>query len=228
VFLRFPKGETVAYFTKLRDFPRPWVLTREPDQKRDSLTLSPDLPQFPVGTQVALVRQMLLIDKEGKLATTQITENVQLRVYRAIAQAGPRDRRSSDPEPQDFYEFTRTRALLFADKTGGLRALGRNDKDFRTQLLVHPHDVFDLQGDVPLQRRMGQPMLSCVGCHARPGIFSFLSYTGGFTPSRRNHLPDLQERHETDGEGWLSAMEKRRQYSWGLLRGLWETNRGDE
>ena len=59
VFLHFPEGRpaTVAYFARLRDFPRPWVLTREPGQKRDTLVLNPALPQFPVGAQAALVRR---------------------------------------------------------------------------------------------------------------------------------------------------------------------------
>ncbi len=67
VFLRFSEGRkaTVAYFAKLSDFPRPLLLIREPNRRKETLALSPDLPQFPVGTQTALVRQMLLIDNEG-------------------------------------------------------------------------------------------------------------------------------------------------------------------
>jgi hypothetical protein len=42
------------------------------------------LPQFPVGTQVALVRQAIVIDDRGELEPTAQTESVQLRVYHAI------------------------------------------------------------------------------------------------------------------------------------------------
>jgi hypothetical protein len=225
VFLRFPEGRraTVAYFARLRDFPRPWVLTREPGRKQDTLVLNPGLPQFPVGTQAALVRQMLLIDSEGNLATTRVTESVQLRVYRVIDGARADDRRPADPGSQDVYEFTRSRALLFAGKAGGLRPLGRNDRDFRTQLLVLPADEFELQDTSPFgEGRMGQPLQSCLGCHDRPGIYSFRSYTGGEYPRGPYYLPDLQQGHSADEQGRLSALRKREQYSWGLLQGLWE------
>src|SRR5205823_2578127 len=87
VFLRLPGGRkaTLGYLTKLRDFPRTWVPDLSNDRdRRTKLKLNPDLPQFPVGTQAALVRQMLLIDKGGRLAATHVTESVQFRVYRAI------------------------------------------------------------------------------------------------------------------------------------------------
>ncbi|HMC65888.1 MAG: hypothetical protein E6K70_23495 [Planctomycetota bacterium] len=224
VFLRFPEGRkaTVAYFVKLRDFARPWVFTREPGQKQDTLVLSPELPQFLAGTRAALVRQMLLIDKDGGIATTRVTESVQIRVFRAIPKRlTGSGRRRDTPSEQDFYEFTRSRALLFTGKAGGLRPLQRSNKDFSTQLLVLPHDEFELQDNVSFERRMTQPLRSCLGCHDRPGIYSFRTYVGGVYPHGRNYLPDLQENHDPDTEGRLSGMRKREQCSWGLLQGLW-------
>ena len=224
VFLRLPQGRKAAldYLAELRDFPRPWAPTREPDSKRDTLVLNPELPQFPAGTQAALVRQMLLLDKEGRIATTRVTESVQIRVFQAIAKRAPEATRRPAAE-QEFYEFRRSRTLLFAGKTGGLRPLGRDDKDFATQLLVLPADEFELpQDDVPFERRMVQPMTSCLGCHDRPGVYSFRTYTGGDYPRGRYYLPDLQENGDAGQEGELSAMRKREQYSWGLLQGLWE------
>ena len=225
VFLRFPEGRaaTIAYFAKLSDVPRPWMLTREPSRKKDTLVLNPDLPQFPVGTQAALVRQMLLIDKAGGIAATRITESVQLRVFRTVPKLMPeRDRERDAPPEQDFYEFTRSRAMLFAGKTGGLRPLGPNDKDFKTQLLVLPTDEFELHDNAPFERRMTQPTRSCLGCHDRPGIYAFPTYTGGTYPRGHNYLPDLQENNSPDNQAQLSGMRKREQYSWGLLQGLWK------
>jgi hypothetical protein len=230
VFLRFPAGRqaTVAYFVQLRDFPRPWLLTREPGQKQDTLVLNPELPQFPVGTQAALVRQMLLIDREGQIAITHVTESVQLRVFRMIPKPMPeREPRRDTSHDQDFYELTRSRALLFADRNGGLRPLGRDEKDFATQLLVHTFDEFEMPPDnAPFERRMGQPMQSCLGCHDRPGIYSFRIYVGGVYPHGRNYLPDLQANNDANTEGRLIAMRKREQYSWGLLQGLWDDPKG--
>jgi hypothetical protein len=229
VFLRFPGGRkaTVAYFDKLRDFPRPWVLTRELDRKQDTLVLNPGLPQFPLGTQTALVRQMLLVDKDGGIATTPVTESVQIRVFRTIHRLmQDREQQRDSPADQNVYEFTRSRALLFADKSGGLRPLEPNDKDFSTQLLVHPHDEFELPPDTgPFDRRMGQVKLSCIGCHNRPGVYSFRSYVGGDFPRGQYYLPVLQESNNADTQGERTAILKREQYSWGLLQGLWEDQR---
>jgi hypothetical protein len=226
VFLRLPQGRkaTFDYLAELRDFPRPWVPTREPHSKRDALALNPELPQFPAGTQAALVRQMLLVDKDGRIATTRITDSVQIRVFRAIPKRAPEATRRPDAAAeQEFYEFRRSRAQLFAGKAGGLLPLGRDDKDFGTQLLVLPADEFELpQDDVRFERRMVQPIATCLGCHDRPGVYSFRSYTGGEYPRGRYSLPDLQENGDADQQGELSAMRKREQYSWGLLQGLWE------
>jgi hypothetical protein len=232
VFLRFPEGReaTVAYLARLRDFPRPWVLTPPgPDRKKKVLKLNPELPQLPAGTQAALVRQMLLIDNEGRIAATPATESVQLRVFRAIHQrASPEDRRDA-PSDQAFFEFIRSRALLFAGKTVGLRPLGAGDKDFQTQFQVHPFDVFEAKDSVPterdptaFERTMTPTVQECLGCHDRPGIFSFRSYTGGLYPRGQYYLPDLQPGDSAVSEGKLSALNKRQQYSWGLLQGLWE------
>ena len=89
------------------------------------------------------------------------------------------------------------------------------------QLLVLPHDEFELQDNVSFERRVTQPLRSCLGCHDRPGIYSFRTYVGGVYPHGRNYLPDLQENHDPDTEGRLSGMRKREQCSWGLLQGLW-------
>jgi hypothetical protein len=84
VFMRLPGGRkaTLDYFQTLWSFPQPWISCRDvaPDQTIEN----PDLPQFPAGTQVALVPQMTLFDNQGNLPPARITESVQIRVYRAI------------------------------------------------------------------------------------------------------------------------------------------------
>jgi hypothetical protein len=224
VFLRLPQGRkaTLAYVAKLRDFPQTWVTDLSQDSdRRIKLKLNPDLPQFPGGTQVALVRQMLLVTKEGSLAATPLTESVQFRVYRAIGSVKPRSRRPADPGDQDFYELTLSRALLFAGKSGGLRPVRQDDQDFHTQFQVHAFDELELQNNVPFENRMGHPLRSCIGCHDRPGIHSFLSYTGTDFPRGLN-LPYLDVENGPDWQGWVSAYRKREHYSWGLLQGSWQ------
>jgi hypothetical protein len=70
--------------------------------------------------------------------------------------------------------------------------------------------------------------LRCVGCHDRPGIYSFRSYTGGDYQRGPYYLPDLQENRDAHAQANITALRKRKQYSWGLLQGLWEDKPGRE
>jgi len=71
IFLRLPAGRaaTFDYLRTLWEFPQPWIpRPDEPDQTVENL----HLPEFPVGTEVALVRQMMLFDNRGNLESTPI------------------------------------------------------------------------------------------------------------------------------------------------------------
>ena len=92
VFVRLPEGRqaTLDYFQTLWNFPQPWV-PGPPPVAADQSQENPDLPSFPSGTQMALVRQMMLFDNQGNLAVSPITESVQIRVYREITTARRHD-----------------------------------------------------------------------------------------------------------------------------------------
>ncbi len=63
---------------------------------------NPAMPQIPAGTMVALVRQMILIDNQGRPTATHLTESVQFRIYRSIVM----DTSDFNEEyAQFFYEF---------------------------------------------------------------------------------------------------------------------------
>ena len=135
VLVRLPEGRksTFDYFQTLWNVPQPWIpLSRTNNQ----IVVNPDLPQFPAGTQVALVRQMTLFDDHGNLVPTPITESVQIRVYRTIT-ANKEERYESENfeelttrSGQAFHEITLSRPRLFAKKAGGLRATGRDEREF--------------------------------------------------------------------------------------------------
>jgi hypothetical protein len=119
VFMRLPEGRkaTLAYLQALWNFPQPWVQGR-PDSAADQAVINPDLPSFPAGTELALVRQMTLFDGQGNLVPTPITESVQIRVYYAITATlqacCPGDMLDiARISGQDFYQFTLSRAQLF-------------------------------------------------------------------------------------------------------------------
>ena len=160
VFIRLPGGRdaTLGYLKQLADFPTPCIPS--PDQfhmvTRDPLTgggtglspsapvPNPDLPQFPRGTQVLLLRRMMLIDREGQLKPTNLVESVQIRVFEDIPSraewlAAP------SKSVQDVFEFRLSRRKLFVGDAGGLHAVTHDDWEFPT-IFIGPH--FDrLQGE---------------------------------------------------------------------------------
>src|SRR4029079_3128799 len=116
VLLHFPEGRKAAleYLAKLRNFQNPWK-----DMNERQPELNPELPQFPAGTDVALVRRAILIDDQGKLVATRLVESIQLRHFRKVP--GPTDTRAERTEQnQDVYEFQLSRKKLFAGDAGGL------------------------------------------------------------------------------------------------------------
>ena len=98
VFLRLPGGRraTEAYLKELQEG---------------------GLPQFPEGTQTALLRRILLIDDSGTLRESPLTEDLQVRVYHKLDLGIP-------------YEFTLHRSDLFAGRAGGLHAIGRDETSY--------------------------------------------------------------------------------------------------
>jgi hypothetical protein len=126
VFVRLPEGRkaTVDYFQLLWNYPQPWV--PGPGVAADQAIENPDLPSFPAGTQVALVRRLTLFDNQGNLAASSITESVQIRVYRTITAMEERNFGNGNiaditrNSGQDFFEFKLSRPLLFSGKNGRL------------------------------------------------------------------------------------------------------------
>ena len=73
-----------------------------------------EVPQIPAGTQVALLRRMMLIDKAGTLRLSPVTESLQIRVYQKL-------------KTPDMYEFSLKRQDLFAGRNGGLHPTGPDE-----------------------------------------------------------------------------------------------------
>lgn len=227
-FIRLPDGReaTREYLSTLHAFPDPWGkvdlerkgvrerMFKHPHGPFFSISESPDLPQFPVGTQVAFLRQMMLIDRDCELVPSPLTEAVQIRVYQAI----PTTRSESTPNDQFYYEFKLRRKDLFSGEGGGLHAVGPDECEF-CQFQCHDFDPFEKKrpGE-PLRRRL--ILQSCRTCHSAPGVYSF------FARSRFVGLPGRPPANlgefRRDWEERVTIYHKRQQYSWGLLQGLWQ------
>jgi len=168
VFFQVPGGRanTLEYLAKLRDIPKTWEANR-----LAGFLPYPEPPQFPIGTRMALVRQMVLIDRNGNPVRTRLTESVQMRVYRAIHF----DLGGTGTHSQDFFEFRMSRTRLLSEQAGGLRALAPGEKEFS---VFHSHGIDSFESDkIDPAREEGAVLLRCSGCHEFAGIHSFLSYS---------------------------------------------------
>jgi len=223
IFIRLPEGRKAAfaYFRQLWNFPEPWIVDASAPQQ---VQINPNLPSFPAGTEVALVRQMMLFDAQGKLATTPIVESVQIRVYHTVTanqqQAFGFDQMIAR-SGQDFYEFRLSRPLLFAGEHGGLRAVARDEKDL---------PIFGVQADDRFENppyrveltRSPAVLQECVMCHHEPGIASLNSRRNLVKPSYLEQFIDYDPPNRWwDNDGTIYFKKDR--FDWGLLNGYWNT-----
>ena len=227
VFVKLPGGHkaTMDYFQALWNFPQPWVQETNSDQA----VLNPALPSFPAGTQVALVRRMNLFDNQGNLVTSNITESVQIRVYHAITTTAERFFSGTLADTiknsgQDFYEIKLSRPLLFSTKNGGLRAVGRDEREFPTfqtqggDLIegTEPSSSPDSINEAPLE------LQRCVWCHSGGGVRSLNSREALLRPNRMQMEPGNSD-YGSIYWGDSSAIDwKQNRYDWGLLNGYWK------
>lgn len=224
IFIRLPAGRktTYDYFRQLWEFPLPTVPSPHYAPGSD-VAPNPQLPSFPAGTEVALVRQMTMFDNQGNLVPAPITESVQIRVYRSVTQDPNQQAAGVDAaiakSGQEFYEIRLDRARLFAGKTGGLREITRDEKGGFKFNAIPIDGLDDPKARVDLSRM--QPILKeCVSCHHQPGINSLNSRAALLKPNSLQRDPgyELPARWwEQDGTiDWKQHRE-----DWGLLRGYW-------
>jgi hypothetical protein len=219
VFLRLPGGRkaTLDYLRALWNSPVPLVPSPHFSPLQDEAP-NPDLPRLPAGTQVALVRQMTLIDNRGKLIATPITESVQIRVYRSVAPS------SAPPvgvdqmitkSGQDFYAIRLSRPLLFASQSGGLKAARPDDRDFALFGAAGPDD--GSPGHYASLASYHPVVKACVMCHREVGLQSLSTRGRLLKPNPlQQDLPV-----ETLGSRWWQDARvlswKERQNDWHLL-----------
>lgn len=215
VFLRLPGGreETLNYMKRLDEYSDPWAAKRYSAEGPFFGIENPELPEFPPGTRTALVRQMMLLDQDGEIVPTHLTEAVQIRLYKTV----PSD--TQNPGEQVVSEFRMSREKLFERKAGGLNAIGSDEKKF---------SVFMTQGNDPIETphpyQVFQPVLeSCTSCHQGSGIHSIRSYIQTFGILQAlgplEH-PGLFEGEPADLAG-ATVLWKEQRHDLGLLQGLW-------
>jgi hypothetical protein len=189
LFIRVPEGRaaTLAYLKRLSSFDQPLYI-KTADAYREYLP-NPRLPQFPVGTELALVRRAMLISAPNVPTSTALVESIQLRTIREVpemtiqtlnAGLGNRgDFERTRTRWQSFQEYRLSRSLLFAGKAGGLHALNSDERDFATGFGSHTSDEFEMHWRSGLsfpEGSMDAVKRQCFSCHGLPGVYSFNSF----------------------------------------------------
>lgn len=239
VLVRFPGGRqaAIAYLDKLRRFEHVWIYVTNnspsapANEPRATLTLNPSLPQFPTDTEWALVRRMCVIDTDGIIRPTSVTESIQLRryftfAYQLITNSSGGVNRII---PQNCHEFQMNRL-----QNGQLRELGQNEKGFNfVHFMGMGFDPFEYTSRnaanevevLDSTRFQSATLHTCMECHNGAGIFSVNCYTRSLSffsesPQRPANLTPLDFNREVENTiDW-----KHRQFDWGLLQGLWLQN----
>lgn len=204
-FLKLPGGreQTLAYLESLREYPEPWLLERDVSNAPPRIVTNPALPQFPPGTRLALARRMMLIDRNGEIVPTRLTESVQIRDYKTLWQS-------------NNSEFRLSREKLFSGEAGGLRAIGSEDKEFPV-FSTHGIDPFEMPRKFgELERHRATILDTCASCHRGSGIHAVLSYV---SPIFEGRMPELIS-CRTEDQAIGTVYWKRQQHNLGLLQGL--------
>jgi hypothetical protein len=221
VFVKFPGGRDHAlrYLKELREFAPALVYSNESltsgknFQDRHQLRTNRATPQFPAGTQWALVRLLCLIDNQGLIRATRMIESVQTRTY------------SSVPETDNNFDALRNAQVVAEfqmDRKHGfaLRAVEEGEREFQfvhfRSMGVDPFEHMSAsEWDSSRDRMRGQTLKTCMKCHLARGILSVNTYSNfGYAATK---LDGSTLEHETSA----TLRWKARQFDWGLLNGLW-------
>ncbi len=207
VFMRLPDGReaTIAYIRQLGGVP--YSATASTSRP----VYSTNVPQFPVGTKLGLLRRMLLIDRDGELVVSPITQSLQLRTFVQIRPAVV----SGDVLMQ---EFTLDRERYLAGDATAMRP-AENEPSMFMSLGI---DWFEANDQIGREQyhALGPVVRQCPQCHGGPGVFSMNSFTRFFsTPVMSNPRIDVLD---FDREAKVTIALKQEQASWGALSAYWE------
>ena len=226
VFARLPGGRdaTLVYFKQLAEMKIPlFVRMQNAGWPQPIDVWNPEVPQFPIGTEFALVRRMALPDRSGVLRSTPVTESVQIRHYTDVPSVDPLASRDVNLARhfQEPSEIELSRMLLFSGQQSGLRGVKASDEHF----LIFPAMSHGLDGfeDRHLEMRASSPFVECTSCHLGPGIQSMMSFSFRGNPNEGPVLsPRLAE--TTPSEEAIKVMEwAQTQRKWKDLRWLTTT-----
>ena len=172
VFIHLPGGRNVGldYIRQLHEYAG--------TSSNNKYEWERNVPLFPEGTAVALVRRMVVIDDNNQLTATPLVQSIQMRVYPTVA-----NRRIPAAEGRDYlgvHKWTLSRAKLLAGAGGGLvaateqtRAVSKLSEHIRRQ---YQWDSLD-GGRAPSTPYVLESCFDChMGCGGGPNAKSIFTY----------------------------------------------------
>jgi hypothetical protein len=221
VFVKFPGGRVpaLAYLKRLREFQPALIYTNETllgqQTRQQGLRTNQSVPQFPAGTQWALVRRLCLVDDQGEIRASRLIESIQVRRYDAVPEIGSPLNLIQDAQTMTEFQLDRVHVPA-------LRAVEPGERDFQ---FVHFRsigvDLFEKLSAADWMRDRdkirGETLSTCRQCHFARGILSVNAYSK-FGMSAIALDISTPERETNATFEWKSA-----QFDWGLLNGLWRS-----
>ena len=131
IFYRFPEGrkQVVEYLEHLKSSDIDWKYAAQ----FGFLQLRNDAPQIPVGTEVLLLQQMIVLDDDMKPVPTNIVESVQFRAYLNIS--GDSEPKTNTGVGMNVLDYRMKRRLLFDGlKSGGLEREHEDEPQYRVAI----------------------------------------------------------------------------------------------
>lgn len=131
IFYRFPEGrrQVVDYLEKLENSDINWKYAAQ----FGFLQLRNDAPQIPVGTEVLLLQQMIVLDDDMQPVPTNIVESVQFRAYLNID--GDSEPKTNTGVGMNVLDYRMKRRLLFDGlKSGGLEREHEEEPQYRVAI----------------------------------------------------------------------------------------------
>ncbi len=131
IFYRFPEGrkQVVAYLKELEESAIDWKYAAQ----FGFLPLSQAAPRIPVGTEVLLLQQMIVLNEDMQPVPTNIVESVQLRVYLNVDGTGTPA--TNTGVGMNVLDYRMKRRLLFNGlKSGGLEREPEGEPQFRVAI----------------------------------------------------------------------------------------------
>jgi hypothetical protein len=218
VFLRLPGRRSAAmdYLARLGGQDYLWTGASSNRPGDEPLRIRSDLPQFPAGTQWALLRSLVVLDIEGTPHETSIVESVQLRFHDAIP--------AGFASPDLLATALRFREFVARRSDGGqLRPVTDDETDFQfvqfSSMGFDPIEHAARTGKGGSAKEMQRLTLAqCASCHAAPGIYATRILIP-FGPGGNLRAPGITVARPDD-QAALTAAWKRKQFDFGLLSGL--------